>query len=649
MSKYSEDVVYQDYMRYKISCILDKEFNLLFLFINTRLDEFIILKKELIKCKDEFLRLFKDNLHEPLDLNIFKAFDKFIDSIQNKFPPHISLVGYKGVGKTSIFNLIRTKEFPIENDPQISGNVARLKIGRINFVLRDFTGSESIGFLWNNFIKGSDAVFIITNSLFNNVKESKFFIQKAEEETPFAYVIALGNKQDLEDAMDAEQIERNIGLKSYSLNGTNPEYRDTLIQIIIETLEMQDETAELLSLIDEREELITQLEETIVMVNIEKADSLIEKIVNLSHKIGDNPFDMAFHKKYKELKNRLIESQQLQASITPGLKKKQESQQMGSLAGRLQTLLQNYMKNVEGIISVIVSDREGFIITSESKKEAEDESILGAIAVTVDTFIERIKREFGSESSFINITNIHDNKFAYCSTGSKSILLTISDLSTTDTELRVYSEHIASKVEMLLEGNENVSLEIPEIIKVLSKTKEGKIPTGDYSLKLILTGDYKVGKTSLIMRFVQNLFRDSYHSTVGVDISKKVVSLSENTKMNFIIWDIGAQIPQMASYRKRFYGGANAAFIVVDRTRPDCLQSIKKWYDEIVRFVEKDINIILVGNKTDLVDKIVISEEEIKYYAEENNFFYILTSAKTGENVNDAFLYIAYRFLESAE
>ncbi len=316
----------------------------------------------------------------------------------------------------------------------------------------------------------------------------------------------------------------------------------------------------------------------------------------------------------------------------------------------LREILKNYFEEVEGILGVAICDRDGFIIASEFKEgnEEESDSVLGAISAILDNYIDRIKSEFGSEGNFFNITSTGEKKFAYCSQGPQSILTTITDQSTSDTELKVYSEHIAGKVELILDGNEDVSTEIPEIIKALAKTKAGALPkAGEYSNKIILTGDYQVGKTSLIRRFVENAFKRDYISTIGVQISKKTIHLTEENKMNFIIWDIGGQSFQMAPYRARFYNGANAALIVVDRTRPDHLKSVEKWYNDIKASIPKSIPIVIVGNKSDLSDKLVISKEDIRDIAKKFDFHYILTSAKTGENVNDAFLYIAYRVIES--
>lgn len=316
----------------------------------------------------------------------------------------------------------------------------------------------------------------------------------------------------------------------------------------------------------------------------------------------------------------------------------------------LKEIIFNYFNEVDGILGVAICDRNGFIIASESKQENEEESdvIIGALSSILDTYIDRIKTEFGSTGSFFNITETGDKKFAFCSKGPQSILTTVSDQSVSDIELRVFGEHIAAKIEMVLDGIEDISSKIPEIIKALSKTREGHLPTleGEYSNKLIMCGDYKVGKTSLIRRFVENKFESDYISTLGVQISKKTVNLSENTKMNFIIWDIGSQ-QQFNLNRTQFYNGATAALIVLDRTRTDHLHSVEKWYNDIQKSVQHNIPTIIVGNKSDLFEEIVISEEQIKEVAKDYNFHYILTSALTGENVNDAFLYIAYRVVET--
>jgi len=622
---------------------------LLFLVINSNNDDYILIKKEISKCKDNFLTLFKEDLEKNLDSERLKEFDPVIYSIQNKFPPIISLVGDKKTGKTTIFNLIRTDNIPILHDSKISGEIATLRLGKIHFLIRDFTGEEEIGFLWNNFINGSDAVFIIVDSMRETIEKSKFFLKKIEEQTPFAYLAVLCNKQDLMNILQLNQIEDILGLKTYPVVATNPEYKEKLIHIIVETLEMYDETLPLLNLLYERELLIKEFEEELIKVNFENANSLYEKLLDVCSILGDNPLEMEFHKKYQEFKSKLKESKDFQELLTSKafISKELPSKRISSLESLLKNLLQNYMENVKGVISVIISDRDGLIITSESSKETEDESLLGAIAVTIDTYIERIKREFGRETTFFNITTIQDKKFAYCSKGPNSILLTISDLSPSDTELRIYSEHVASKIELLLEGNENVSLEIPEIVKTLSKTKEGKIPTGDFSFKIIITGDYAVGKTSLIQRYMVNLFREVYHSTVGIEIFQKDLELSKNSKIKLIIWDIGGQLPRIAPYRKKFYEGANFAFIVIDRTRLDSLNNVEKWYDEIKSLTATDAQVILIGNKSDLVDDLVISELDIKKVADKYNFHYIITSALTGENVNEAFLYVAYKFVES--
>ena len=647
-SKVVEQIYHIDNENYRISFVIEKDFRILFLFVHDKKDDFILIKKELTNCKEKFLKSFKNILDQKIDPSSLNKFNVMVDSIQNKFPAILSLVGYDGVGKTTIINLIRSKEIPIKPALQITGNIATLKIGSLNFILRDFTGEQDAGFLWNNFIRGSDLILLVTNSTLDNVENSRFFVKKIEEEIPNALVIVLGNKQDLEDTLKPQEIEDILELKTYGLIAIDTVNRDKLIQIILNILQTQDIIAPLLSISNEREILIKELDNAILQTDFEKVEILYKKIIRICLDLGDNPLNMEFYKSYQEIQDKLKTigpKHELAEPLTTTQDHQLKS--ISSLEGRLKTLLINYIKSLEGILTVIISDREGFVITSESRQDAGDESLLGAIAVMMDSYIERIKREFGNETTFFNITTIKEKKFTYGSMGTRSILLTVSDLSTNDTELRIYTEYVARKVELLLKGNNNVILEIPEIIRLLSKTKSGILPTGDYPFKLILTGDFAVGKTSLISRFVQNLFKEDYHSTVGVDISKKMIKLDENTKVQFIIWDIGGQMPKMAPYRKKFYEGANCAFIVLDRTRADSLKNVVKWYNEIKNYVQKEINVILVGNKSDLLDKILVSEEDIRDVANKYKFNYIITSAKTGESVNETFVYIAYKFLAS--
>ncbi|TFF92952.1 MAG: GTP-binding protein [Promethearchaeota archaeon] len=313
---------------------------------------------------------------------------------------------------------------------------------------------------------------------------------------------------------------------------------------------------------------------------------------------------------------------------------------------QLNALLNNFMNNLKGVKAVAVVDKDGLIISSETREEAQEDSdtVIGVLSAILDEYIERVKKEFGTESTFFNITATGDKKLAFCSRGPNTILTALTTLETGDIELKVLSEHVAGKVELLIEGKENVSLKIPQIIKILSQTRGGKLPEGEFSAKIILVGDFKVGKTSLIRRFVENKFKEEYISTIGVDITKHVIELTKDTKISFIIWDIGGQ--SLEPYRKRFYDGANCAMIVVDRTREETLYNVKNWIRDIKESISQPIPIIIVANKSDLVNEIVLSEEKIREKADQYGYNYIITSAKTGENVNDAFLYIAYKFLE---
>ena len=97
--------------------------------------------------------------------------------------------------------------------------------------------------------------------------------------------------------------------------------------------------------------------------------------------------------------------------------------------------------------------------------------------------------------------------------------------------------------------------------------------------------------------------------------------------------------------RGKFYNGANAAFIVVDRTRLESLKNVEKWYDDMRKAVSGFIPVVLIGNKSDLTQELNVSHEDIKNEAKKHEFSHIVTSALTGENVNESFTYLVHRVL----
>ncbi|MGD9899132.1 MAG: Rab family GTPase [Calditrichaceae bacterium] len=158
--------------------------------------------------------------------------------------------------------------------------------------------------------------------------------------------------------------------------------------------------------------------------------------------------------------------------------------------------------------------------------------------------------------------------------------------------------------------------------------------------KICLLGMFGVGKTSLVRRFVDNIFDDSYLSTIGVKVSQKIlppVSVSDGrmVQFHFVIWDIegfGKAGPAL----KNYYTGASGALIVSDLTRPETIEKIPE-IAGFFREINPDARILLAGNKNDLTGEKSKSFELMDSIAASGKHKFYLTSAKTGENVENIF------------
>ena len=155
--------------------------------------------------------------------------------------------------------------------------------------------------------------------------------------------------------------------------------------------------------------------------------------------------------------------------------------------------------------------------------------------------------------------------------------------------------------------------------------------------KVCLLGDFSVGKTSLVRRFIEGRFDDKYLSTIGVRISRKTLQRSNGT-LNLLVWDLaGAQeFNTQASYLV----GVAAALIVCDMTRRETLVSCAKYVQQ-VRAMNQSALLVFVGNKVDLIGESVSAEAELRACSETQGGDYVLTSAKTGIGVDLAFELLA--------
>ncbi|MFX1363517.1 MAG: ADP-ribosylation factor-like protein [Promethearchaeota archaeon] len=296
---------FHDYYKFRVAYITEKKNDLIFLFVTSLTDKFENIKKELEKCKNEFLNLFEDILQHRYDAKTFEVFDPTIDSIHRNLRPKISLVGFSGVGKTTITKLIKADEIPMQHIPTITGDIATIRIGKLHFHLWDFAGQEQFSYLWNNFIKGSDAVLLITDSTLENVEKSKYFLELIKEQAPNAQSAVIGNKQDLKNAMNPVQIENVLRLKAYSMIALEPQNRDKMIQIIADVLEMSAEVSPLLKPLLERDKLTEEAVNAVKSADFDKAAFLFDKISDLCIDLGDDSLGREFFEKSQKIKEML--------------------------------------------------------------------------------------------------------------------------------------------------------------------------------------------------------------------------------------------------------------------------------------------------------------------------------------------------------
>ncbi|MFX0070992.1 MAG: Rab family GTPase [Candidatus Hermodarchaeota archaeon] len=320
---------------------------------------------------------------------------------------------------------------------------------------------------------------------------------------------------------------------------------------------------------------------------------------------------------------------------------------------RLEALLKWYRQEVgKDLVAVFVLNREGSIINflvNPAVKAIEDfvRGLMGLI-------LKRIVEDSTIASFGLGTFDTAKYRFIFCEAGPNHILVTILDGLAMSEPIFPYAYLAAEKVARIFDGRP-VSPVIPKIytdkIGQAIQRKENtlqkiRIAGSNYVYKLILGGDGAVGKTSMVQRFVEGIFRTDYKATIGTSITKKECKFDGlESNVRFTIWDLAGQ-PQFERIRNSYLVNAEAGLLVYDITRRDTFDNIKKWYDEVKEGAKPNIILILCANKTDLRDTRAISTKEGVKLAEDLGISYIETSALTGENINDTFRMIALQLIK---
>ena len=168
-----------------------------------------------------------------------------------------------------------------------------------------------------------------------------------------------------------------------------------------------------------------------------------------------------------------------------------------------------------------------------------------------------------------------------------------------------------------------------------------------FLLKVLLFGNSNVGKSSLFLRFVDDIWNDTFVPTIGVDFKIKTFDIDEK-KIKMQIWDTAGQ-ERFKNIIASYYRGAHGILLIYDVTDKDSFKNLSNWLIEIEKNASKNVLKVLIGNKNDLEDKRVITYNQGKEFADTYGLKFIETSAKKNLNVNEAFETLGRELMQASE
>merc|ERR1712151_513219 len=167
-----------------------------------------------------------------------------------------------------------------------------------------------------------------------------------------------------------------------------------------------------------------------------------------------------------------------------------------------------------------------------------------------------------------------------------------------------------------------------------------------YLFKYIIIGDTGVGKSCLLLQFTDKRFRPDHDLTIGVEFGARLISI-DNKQIKLQIWDTAGQ-EAFRSITRSYYRGASGALLVYDISRRDTFNHLTRWLEEARQNANSNMAIMLIGNKCDL-ERREVSFEEGEKFAREHGLIFCETSAKTAQNVEEAFVQTAKKIYENIQ
>eukprot|EP00948_MAST-09A_sp_MAST-9A-sp1_P002588 g2588.t1 len=185
--------------------------------------------------------------------------------------------------------------------------------------------------------------------------------------------------------------------------------------------------------------------------------------------------------------------------------------------------------------------------------------------------------------------------------------------------------------------------------------RKGNRRSEPQNIRLLTIGDSAVGKTCIIMQFYDGTFTNNFITTIGIDYKKKIVSVvnknkeegdpDREKKYTLLIWDTAGQ-ERFKTITTSYFRGCQGILLVYDVTVRKSFKNVKTWMEDIHNSGEKDVKMVLIGNKCDLVDKRKVEKEEGEALAKEMGIPFFETSAKSNVNITEAFMKIAEDVVE---